>query len=110
MVGLNISAKVTLMPLAMAAMFFTIPIRPLQYNNGVEPGLDGHVIEPFFQQIVMMLGVTGDDVCHCAHGYGSAISHSRALPDVRRKRLKERHSRVTDSLKLIQQFAQLARV
>src|ERR1035441_2542638 len=71
MVGLNISLKVTLMPLAIAAMFFTIPMI-VQYNNPASflrsaagpllSACSGPLDETCFQQLEVMLRVAGRNI------------------------------------------------
>src|SRR5271157_1647859 len=106
MVGLNISMKVTLMPLAMAAMFLTIPMTFVQYNNWT-----GRVELPArLQQIIMMLRVPCHNVCHGAYGNGSPIGDSRALPNLWREGFEQRNRRIADFFEFIEQVAQAARI
>src|SRR5271167_201345 len=112
MVGLNISMKVTLMPLAMAAIFLTIPMTFVQYSNWM--GVRWHrscfvpSLPARLQQFVMMLGVTGDDVCHGPNRHRRTIGDSRPLPYLWREGLEERNRRAADPLEFIKQVSQSA--
>src|SRR6516162_11704796 len=113
MVGLNISRKVTLMPLAMAAIFLAIPINEVQYikpacrlRSPLRRSLPSRHLrfEAPAQPLEVMLRVSGNDIGQRPDGYGMLVGDAGARLDLRVEGSEQRDRRLANALELRQQI------